>query len=132
MRILAYTSPSRGHLYPLMPILQQLATRGHRVRVADSFITGRGCIVGWAAKLTAVAMALPSVVSTRITWNWRSTGASARFEWRLRLSLVSLLATPTRAGSRARAAASRQTMENVDDDLVRSYDPAPDRGKDLP
>jgi MGT family glycosyltransferase len=32
-RILAYTSPARGHLYPLTPILQELRSRGHEVSV---------------------------------------------------------------------------------------------------
>ena len=30
-RILAYTSPGRGHLYPLIPILDELARRGHEI-----------------------------------------------------------------------------------------------------
>jgi len=33
MKILAYTSPARGHLYPLVPILDELADRGHSVAV---------------------------------------------------------------------------------------------------
>jgi MGT family glycosyltransferase len=33
MKILAYTSPARGHLYPLVPILDELAGRGHDVAV---------------------------------------------------------------------------------------------------
>jgi MGT family glycosyltransferase len=33
MKILAYTSPARGHLYPLVPILAELAGRGHRIAV---------------------------------------------------------------------------------------------------
>jgi MGT family glycosyltransferase len=32
-RILAYTSPARGHLFPLVPILDELAARGHEVHV---------------------------------------------------------------------------------------------------
>jgi MGT family glycosyltransferase len=32
-RILAYTSPARGHLYPLVPILDELAGRGHEIAV---------------------------------------------------------------------------------------------------
>ncbi len=32
-RILAYTSPARGHLYPLTPILDELAGRGHTIAV---------------------------------------------------------------------------------------------------
>jgi MGT family glycosyltransferase len=33
MKILAYTSPSRGELFPIVPILQQLTLRGHEVAV---------------------------------------------------------------------------------------------------
>lgn len=33
MKILAYTSPARGHLYPLVPILDELAGRGHAIAV---------------------------------------------------------------------------------------------------
>jgi MGT family glycosyltransferase len=32
-RFLAYTSPARGHLYPIMPTLLELARRGHDVHV---------------------------------------------------------------------------------------------------
>ena len=32
-RVLAYTSPARGHLFPLTPILDELAARGHQVAV---------------------------------------------------------------------------------------------------
>lgn len=31
MKVLAYTSPARGHLFPLVPILDELAARGHPV-----------------------------------------------------------------------------------------------------
>jgi hypothetical protein len=30
-RILAYTSPARGHLFPITPILDELRSRGHRI-----------------------------------------------------------------------------------------------------
>ena len=30
-RILAYTSPARGHIYPLVAILKELQSRGHQV-----------------------------------------------------------------------------------------------------
>ena len=33
MKILAYTTPARGHLYPLVPILDELADRGHRIAI---------------------------------------------------------------------------------------------------
>ena len=32
-RILVYTSPERGHLYPLVPTLIEPRSRGHDVRV---------------------------------------------------------------------------------------------------
>jgi MGT family glycosyltransferase len=33
VRVLAYTSPARGHLYPIVPLLSELAARGHRPSV---------------------------------------------------------------------------------------------------
>ena len=33
MKLLAYTSPARGHLYPIVPILEELISRGHRAHV---------------------------------------------------------------------------------------------------
>jgi UDP:flavonoid glycosyltransferase YjiC (YdhE family) len=33
VKLLAYTSPARGHLYPVVPILSELAARGHRASV---------------------------------------------------------------------------------------------------
>jgi UDP:flavonoid glycosyltransferase YjiC (YdhE family) len=33
MRLLAYTSPARGHLYPLVPILSELIGRGHEAHL---------------------------------------------------------------------------------------------------
>lgn len=33
MKVLAYTSPARGHLFPAVPILDELAARGHQVSV---------------------------------------------------------------------------------------------------
>ena len=33
MRVLAYTSPARGHLYPAVPIVSELAARGHDVSI---------------------------------------------------------------------------------------------------
>lgn len=33
MKALAYTSPARGHLYPIVPLLSELTARGHRTAV---------------------------------------------------------------------------------------------------
>ena len=44
-RILAYTSPARGHLYPLTPILDELSRRGHEIALrtlASQMVTMRG------------------------------------------------------------------------------------------
>jgi MGT family glycosyltransferase len=46
-RILAYTTPARGHLFPLTPILDELSRRGHQIalRTLDSqvpLMQGRG------------------------------------------------------------------------------------------
>ena len=30
-RILAYTTPARGHLFPLVPVLDELRSRGHEI-----------------------------------------------------------------------------------------------------
>src|SRR5215211_1162125 len=32
-RVLAYTSPARGHLFPIVPLLDELAARGHEIVV---------------------------------------------------------------------------------------------------
>ncbi len=45
MKVLCYTSPARGHLYPVIPILQELASRGHDITVrtlADGVEQARG------------------------------------------------------------------------------------------
>jgi UDP:flavonoid glycosyltransferase YjiC (YdhE family) len=33
VKVLAYTSPARGHVYPLVPTLLELRSRGHQVAV---------------------------------------------------------------------------------------------------
>ena len=47
MKVLAYTSPARGHLYPVVPILDELARRGHLIAVRTlgsqvGLMAGRG------------------------------------------------------------------------------------------
>jgi MGT family glycosyltransferase len=52
MKVLAYTSPARGHLYPVVPIMAELAARGHHasvVTLADELAPlARIGIEGWA------------------------------------------------------------------------------------
>ena len=47
-RVLAYTSPARGHLYPLTPILLELRDRGHDVSVLNNGLGGRDGVRGSA------------------------------------------------------------------------------------
>lgn len=47
MRVLAYTTPARGHLFPLVPVLDELRARGHGVTVRTlasevGMLRGRG------------------------------------------------------------------------------------------
>jgi MGT family glycosyltransferase len=52
MRFLAYTSPARGHLYPAVPIVSELAARGHDVSVgtlsSELGHLAQAGIEGWA------------------------------------------------------------------------------------
>ena len=52
MRVLAYTSPARGHLYPAVPIVSELAARGHDVSVgtlsSELGHLAQAGIEGWA------------------------------------------------------------------------------------
>jgi hypothetical protein len=53
-RFLAYTSPARGHLYPIAPTVLELAGRGHDVHVRPDKperlgVTGLFTIQGVAA-----------------------------------------------------------------------------------
>lgn len=61
MRVLVYTSPARGHLYPIVPTLDALASRGHQITVVTiasevAAMTGRGFVArGVAPAIEAVA-----------------------------------------------------------------------------
>ena len=58
MKILAYTSPARGHLYPVVPILEELARRGHSIAVrtlASEVDLMAGCGFGAAPIAPAIA-----------------------------------------------------------------------------
>ncbi len=52
MRVLVYTSPARGHLYPAVPIVGELAARGHETAVValagELEQLARAGIEGWA------------------------------------------------------------------------------------
>jgi hypothetical protein len=58
-RILAYTTPGRGHLFPLIPILGELRRRG-RWGGYETSCCGRSCSGRWSAR-----------------WSRRSTASAA-------------------------------------------------------
>lgn len=47
-KILAYTSPAMGHLFPLVPILLELRSRGHQVHLRT--------LVGWIDQMRALGL----------------------------------------------------------------------------
>lgn len=56
-RILVYTSPARGHLYPIIPTLEALRTRGHEVAVRTlSSEVARTSSLGFDAKPISAAV----------------------------------------------------------------------------
>ena len=62
-KILAYTSPARGHLYPLCAILDELRERGHQVAVRTLASEVPGMIArGFDA--TAIAPAIEAIEHT--------------------------------------------------------------------
>jgi MGT family glycosyltransferase len=66
VKLLAYTSPARGHLYPIVPILTALGERGHRVSVCT--------LSGEIEHLTAVGiegLAIDPVVELNQLEDWR-------------------------------------------------------------
>jgi MGT family glycosyltransferase len=67
-RILCYTSPSRGHLYPTVPVLLELARRGHDIRlVALASEVERMTAMGLCARPIS-----PSIEAVEMS-DWRAT-----------------------------------------------------------
>ncbi len=66
MRVLAYTSPARGHLYPIVPIMSELAARGHHTSVctlADE--------LGHLAQMGIEGWAIDPAVERKQIEDWR-------------------------------------------------------------
>jgi len=61
MKVLAYTSPARGHLYPLIPILLELRSRGHEVAVR-TFADEVEHVRQLGLSVTATAPAIDTIV----------------------------------------------------------------------
>lgn len=65
--ILVYTSPARGHLYPLLPTLLELRTRGHRVHVR----TLAGEVAG-LERLGLEASPMAPAIERRVLDDWKA------------------------------------------------------------
>jgi MGT family glycosyltransferase len=82
MKVLAYTSPARGHLYPIVPIMAALADRGHRASVCT--LSGE---LGQLAPIGIEGIAIDPVVERNQLEDWRE-----RLPRRAILSVLSTLA----------------------------------------
>ncbi|MBT9557330.1 MAG: glycosyltransferase [Myxococcales bacterium] len=65
--VLVYTSPARGHLYPLLPTLLELKARGHRVHVR----TLSGEVAGLLRLGIEASPILPSIEGTELD-DWKA------------------------------------------------------------
>lgn len=66
MKVLAYTSPAKGHLFPIMPTLLELQARGHSVQVHT--LAGE---VGRLTDLGLGAVALAPAIEARANDDWQ-------------------------------------------------------------
>lgn len=66
MKVLAYTSPARGHLYPVVPILATLVERGHAAQIVA--LSGE---LGHLGPLGIEATAIDPVVERSQLEDWR-------------------------------------------------------------
>ncbi len=72
-RILAYTSPARGHLYPITPVLLELRDRGHEVVVHTM-----GSQVAMLAGLGLAAHPIDPEIEAIELGDWRGRNAQQR------------------------------------------------------
>jgi MGT family glycosyltransferase len=75
VKVLAYTSPARGHVYPVVPTLLELRDRGHEVAVrtlASEVANLRGLGLG--------ASAVSPLVEAREMDDWRATNPLAQLK----------------------------------------------------
>ena len=73
-RILAYTSPARGHLFPLIPILQELQSRGHQISIRT--------LSAEVKRMTALgfdAQPLDARIESIVHLDWKESNARAAF-----------------------------------------------------
>ena len=75
MKILAYTSPSKGHLYPLLPTLLELRRRGHQIAVRTV-----ASEVELLEQYGFTASPISSVVEAREMDDWRGKNQLAQLQ----------------------------------------------------
>ncbi|MHB1046906.1 MAG: glycosyltransferase [Thermoanaerobaculia bacterium] len=71
-RILVYTSPARGHLYPLVPTLEELRRRGHGLAVRTL-----ASEVGRVRALGIAAEAIDPAIEALVHEDWKAASAPA-------------------------------------------------------
>src|SRR5450759_4707263 len=75
MKVLAYTSPARGHIYPLVPTLLELRDRGHQVAVRTL-----ASEVSNLRHLGLCASAMSPLIEAREMDDWRGTNPLAQLK----------------------------------------------------
>lgn len=86
MRVLAYTSPARGHLYPIVPIMAELVERGH-----EAHVCGMSGELEPLARLGIETSALDPAIASKQLEDWRE-----RSPRRAALSVMSTFAERAR------------------------------------
>ncbi len=71
-KILVYTSPARGHLYPLVPTLEELRRRGHQIAVRTL-----ASEVGRLRKLGLAATPIAEAIEAREIDDWKASSPPA-------------------------------------------------------
>lgn len=106
-RVLAYTSPALGHLYPLTPILQELDRRGHQVEVRTL-----ASQVALMHDLGFDAAPIDPRIEERVHDDWRGRSSQGR----LSLAVATFVARAAfdAADLRSAIAASRPDLVIVD------------------
>ncbi len=87
MKVLAYTSPARGHLYPVVPIMAALAERGHHTSVVTLSDE-----LGHLAQMGIEGSAIDPVVERNQLEDWRERSP--------RRAIVSVMKTLAERASR--------------------------------
>lgn len=106
-RVLAYTSPARGHLYPLVPVLLELAARGHDVHVRTL-----ACEVAMVRGLGLAAEPIDPAIEARTLDDYR--GRTMRSRLARSVATFADRAPDDAADLRAALAAERPDLVLVD------------------